>query len=104
MRGLIAQLRLRQHAGQNRPYDGISPGNAGTDIRNPGRVRGSGLGKRDCQIRRSRTDNSTADIGGKALTGPAEVDRKDQRDVVAPKAELADYQHASDKYSDLDHH
>ena len=104
MRGFIAQIRLRQHAGQDRTHDGISPRNTGTDKRDPGWVRRDGCRKRDCQIRRSRPDNTTPDIGGKTLTGTAQMDRKDQRDVVAPEAELADNQHASDKDSDLDHH
>ena len=60
MGGFIAQLRLGQHAGQDRTHDGISPGHAGTDIGDSGRVRGSGLGKRnhlfgpcstDCKLR-----------------------------------------------------
>jgi len=69
MRGFIAQIRLRQHAGQDRTHDGISSGNTGTDIGNSSRVWCRGLGKCDCQISRSRTDNSPSDIGGKTLAG-----------------------------------
>ena len=69
------------------------------DLRRIGRPR---LREGQREPRRRRADDAAADVGGEALAGAAQVQREDQRDVVAPEAELRDGEEAGDEDADLD--
>ena len=96
---VIDVARLRQKSCQDCASQSIAASYAGTDDCHLAGARRQS----DCQKRGYRADDAAADVGSEAFPGTSQMDREDQRNVVAPEAELANRQHSRHEDTKLDH-
>ena len=88
--------------GQQGSHQRIGPGHAGPHHGDAHRIGGRCGGECERQPGRGGAQHPAADVGSKALAGATQVRGENQRDVIAPEAELRHGEQAGQKDARLD--